>query len=274
MKAIVCISDTHIGSTMGLCPMTGLSLPDGGRYMPNKFQIGLWSLWLSFWTEFVPATVKGCGDITLVINGDLIEGLHHRQVGIATNNLTFQEKAAIEIFSKLPTKVKIKRTFIVRGSEAHSAPGAESEERISQSINAEKNELDEYSSWQLWLNVDGVVFQFAHHIGVTSSAAYESSAPMREMIAGMVDAAQWNREIPRVFVRSHRHRFIEVPLPTETGRIASVITPSWQLRTPHVERIDRMRMPHIGGVVFLVENNECKIKEKLYRLPGPQPIVI
>lgn len=242
--------------------------------MPNKFQIGLWSIWLSFWTTFVPEIVKGCNDITLVINGDLIEGLHHRQVGIATNNLTFQEKGAIEIFSKIPTKAKIKRIFVVRGSEAHSAPGAESEERMAQVLNAEPNELDEYSSWQLWLDVDGVIFQFAHHIGVTSSAAYESSAPMREMISGMVDAAQWGRDIPRVFVRSHRHRFIEVPLPTETGRIMSVITPSWQLRTPHVERIDRMRMPHIGGVVFLIKDNECLVKEKLYPLPGPQPVKI
>jgi hypothetical protein len=119
-----------------------------------------------------------------------------------------------------------------------------------------------------------VIFQFAHHIGVTSSAAYESSAPMREMVAGLVEAAQWDRNLPDVFVRSHRHRFIPISIPSKRGRIHSVITPGWQLRTPFTERIDRMRMPHIGGVVFLVENNRCMIEEKIYPLPEPKMIKI
>jgi len=30
-----------------------------------------------------------------------------------------------------------------------------------------------------------------------------------------------------------------------------------------------MRMPHIGGVIFTVEDGICNIHEKIYPLPGP-----
>lgn len=269
---IVIISDTHIGSTMGLCPPSGIALPDGGLYMPNKFQRTLWDFWMHFWTEALGALRRRGDHVTLVINGDLIEGLHHRQVGIISNNLVSQRNAAIEVFGNLPGKVHIHRLFVVRGTEAHSEPDAQSEEEIAREIEAERTETGEYSWWQLWLEVHGELFHIAHHIGATSSAAYESSAPMREMVTGLIEAAQWGRPLPTVFVRSHRHRFIEVPLPTEHGRIRCVITPGWQLRTPHVERIDRMRMPQIGGVIFVVEDGTCEVREKMYRLPQPEPI--
>jgi hypothetical protein len=82
-------------------------------------------------------------------------------------------------------------------------------------------------------------------------------------------------KLPTMFVRSHRHRFQHVILPTEMdGEFQCVVTPAWQLKTPFVERIDRMRMPHIGGVVFTIEDGKCQVKRKMYKLPGPKPIKI
>ncbi|RPI91987.1 MAG: hypothetical protein EHM39_14035 [Chloroflexi bacterium] len=274
MKAIVCISDLHIGSVAGLCPPSGIQVVDGATYKPNKFQLTLWKFWRNFWGEFVPRHTAGAESVTLVINGDLIDGVHHQTTAVASNSWQKQEFAAIDVLTHIPTPVTFARRFVVRGTEAHAGQGAESEERISAAMGVEKNEIREYTTWQLWLEVSGVVFQFAHHIGVTSSVAYESSAPMREMVTGLVEAAQWGRKLPQVFVRSHRHRFILVPIPTAEGRIQSVITPGWQLRTPFTERIDRMRMPHIGGCVFRVEDGVCEVREKLYPLPDPKPIQI
>lgn len=267
MKAIIAISDTHIGSTVGLCPPNGIALPDGGHYEPNIFQDTLFRYWTDFWKNFVPKHIKGAKEVVIVLNGDLIDGNHHGTINIATSSTDKQREAAIDMF--LPLK-KFGKIFITRGTEAHSGIGSEAEEAIAKRLGCKENEIGEYAQWQHWIDVDGVVFQFAHHIGVTSSAAYESSAPMREMVAGLVEAAQWDRSLPDVFVRSHRHRFIPVSIPSIKGRIHSVITPGWQLRTPFVERIDRMRMPHIGGVVFIVENKRCQIEEKIYPLPEPK----
>lgn len=275
MKAIITISDLHIGSTAGLCPrLTKVS--DGGSYIPNKYQKTLRKYWRHFWGKYVPDHTGDAEKIILVINGDIIDGVHHKTVNIVSNSWAIQEQAAIKALLEIRElcPMKIDGIYIVKGTEVHTGPNGESEERIAEKIGAVPNELGEYASYQWWLTVDDVPFQFAHHIGVTSSAAYESSAPMRELTAAMVEAAQWGRSIPRVMVRSHRHRFIEVPIPSKHGRIRAVITPGWQLRTPHVERIDRMRMPHIGGVVFRIEGDQCEIREKIYPLPDPRPTLI
>lgn len=266
-EAIVVVSDLHIGSYSGLCPPGGIRLDGGGTYKPNKFQRTLWRFWTHFWDEFVPQATKDATLRAIVINGDILEGIHHNHVGIVTTTWEHMRAGAKRIL--LPVREKVDRFHVIRGTEAHSAPGAEAEETLADSLKATINELGDHSSWQLWGTVDGVVFQFAHHIGVTSSAAYETSAPMRELISGFTEAAQWGRRLPDVFVRSHRHRFTEVPLPSLKGRVRLVVTPGWQLRTPHTERIDRMRMPHIGGVVFTVEDGICQVREKLYPLPEP-----
>jgi hypothetical protein len=274
-KAIITISDLHVGSTMGLCTDQTI-VTDGGSYSPNKFQVTSRKYWIDFWTTFVPEVTRGIKKIILEINGDVLDGVHHNSVNILSNSWAVQENAAIQVLQEIHDLCpkKINEIYFVKGTEVHAGPNGESEERIAKAIGAVPNDTGEYASYQWWLTADDVPFQFAHHIGVTSSAAYESSAPMREMVAALVEASQWGASVPRVIVRSHRHRFIEVPIPSIHGRIRCVITPGWQLRTPFVERIDRMRMPHIGGVVFRVEGEQCQVIEKIYPLPGPQPTAI
>jgi hypothetical protein len=275
MKAIVVISDLHIGSTLGLCPEDGLQVSDGGCYLPNKFQTTLWKFWKDFWGDFVPRQVAGAESVTLVVNGDPVEGLHHQQTGIITNNLNFQEEGAIRVLNTIPTIIKFDHKYLVRGTEAHSEPGNQSDERLAKGTGCEKNEIGEYSSWQIWLEVNGVLIQFAHHISGTQSFAYESTAPMRELVAGLVESAQWGSKIPQIFVRSHRHRFIPVSIPYKNGRIWCIITAAWQLKTGFAEKIDRMRNPSIGGLVLKIGNEgEIDVREKLYPLPEIAPIRI
>ncbi len=270
MKAIAIFSDTHVGSYAGLCPPSGIHLDNGGTITPSKFQDTTWRMFEDFWGRFVPATTRGAEKVIVVHNGDAIDGNHHEAVDIVPS-VQSQEAAAIEIFR--PIVKRYPDFYMVRGTEAHGSKSEQSTERIGKELGAVgDSEAGIFSWWQLWLDLDGVIVQLAHHIGTTSSAAYETSAPMRELIAGMVEAEQWGQPMPRVFVRSHRHRFVPVSVPSKQGRIHLIVTPAWQLRTPHVERIDRMRLPHIGGVVILVDGGECQIREKLYPIAPPQPI--
>lgn len=269
-RAIICVSDLHVGSTAGLCPPGGIRLDGGNRHIPNKFQMGIWRFWRHFWGTWVPQVTADAKVQAIVINGDAIEGLHHNITGVVSTSKEDQRAAAEEILE--PLKAISKRIFLVRGTEAHGGGMGEDEEELGRSLKTVRNEVGDYTWWQVWLELGKHTFQFAHHIETTSSAAYESSAPMREMITGLVEAAQWGRPMPDVFVRSHRHRFIEIPLPTIAGRIRIVITPAWQLRTPNVEKRDRMRMPHIGGVAFITEDGTCQVRERLYPLPEPKPI--
>jgi len=246
-------------------------LDDGGIYVPSKAQMELSRVWGKFFE--IGKSFKKISKRVLVINGDMVDGAHHFTVALATNNIQSQEAAAIQILSQVTKDYD--RVYVTRGTEAHVQPSAQSDERIARAIGAEPEpNTGNRAAWQWWLDVDGIVFNVAHHIGTTSSAAYESSAVMREMVAALVEAGQWQQRVPDVFVRSHRHRFIELGIPSVSGKIRAIVTPAWQLRTPFVERIDRMRMPHIGGINVLIEDGECQIKEKIYPFAPTEMVTV
>lgn len=256
---ITIISDLHVGSSMGLCSMEGMGLDDGGSYHPSAQQQEMWRVWLLFRQHC--RTIKAKKRI-LVINGDIIDGFHHNTVALATNNIAVQEAAAAKILR--PLTEDFSRVFVCRGTEAHVQQSAQSDERVAKAIGAEMDDNGNQASWQWWLEVDGLVLNIAHHIGTTSSAAYETSAVMRELVAALTENGQWDQRLPDVFIRSHRHRFIELAIPQTNGKIHALVTPGWQLRSPFVERVDRMRMPHIGGVNLVIEEGSCQIKETIY----------
>ena len=270
-KAIIVVSDLHIGSHSGLCPESGYLLDNGATQSQSILQAYVWNCWGHFWKEFVPSVTKKCKDVIVVINGDVIDGNHHQAVDLVPNLVT-QEREAVKVLTPIAKKY---RTFMVRGTEAHGGKADQNTESVARQIGAEPDEVGNNSVWQLWLDVNGVIFQFAHHISTTSSAAYETSAPMRELVSGLVESAQWDQRLPDVCVRSHRHRYIPVSIPRSGDRdIQLIVTPAWQLRTPFIERIDRMRLPHIGGVVFLVEDGLCQIRKKIYEMPKPNLIQV
>ena len=88
-----------------------------------------------------------------------------------------------------------------------------------------------------------------HHIGVTGSMAYETTALTKEFNEFCAESARWGRPIPDVVIRSHRHRHIEVRVPTGRGYGIIFVTPAWQLKTPYLFRVPggRVTTPMIGG---------------------------
>lgn len=268
MKTVTIVSDLHVGSSLGLCADSGMQLGEAGIYFPSKLQISVFRAWQSFF-DYAGQVNEKAESTTLVINGDSVDGFHHNTVALATNNIEVQENAAIEILK--PVAKQFDQVYVVRGTEAHVQASAQSEERIAKGIGAQVNDEGQSSWWQLWLDVDGMIFNIAHHIGTTSSSAYESSAVMREMVAALVEAGQWGQHLPDVLVRSHRHRYIELAIPSGRGKIQAVVTPGWQLRTPFVEKIDRMRLPHIGGIIFVVEDGQCSVRARIFPMRNMEP---
>ena len=263
-KILLVISDLHVGSTVGLCPRDGLMGDDGVRIQPSRFQQGL----CDAFDNLIQRTlaIKKVNKRALIVNGDSVDGSHHNTVALMTNNIDRQEAGAAEILGGISKHFD--RIYVNRGTEAHVQQSAQSEERVARAINAEKDELGNHSAWQLWLEVEGLVFNVAHHISTTSSAAYESSAVMRELVAAMVEAGQWGQKVPNVLLRSHRHRYIELNIPSQHGNIKAAVTPGFQLRTPFVEKIDRLRLPNIGGLIVIVEDGLCQIIPIIYPFKG------
>lgn len=252
IKNIVVISDTHFGCKFGLCPPE-VQLDGGGKYRSSRLQLKVWWMWLDFWKKFVPSVTENEPYI-IVHNGDVIDGVHHNSTTQISHNLVDQRNLAIEVLGGIIKEKNCKGYFQIRGTEAHVGQSAEHEEQIAKELKAVKDEIGQFSRYELWLEFGEakLLAHFTHHIATTNSAAYESTAPHKELVEAYVEAGKWKLNPPDVIVRSHRHRYYQNLVPGKNINAISVITPAWQLKTPFVYRgtLGRTSTPQIGGIII------------------------
>ena len=250
IRNIIIVSDTHFGCRFGLCPPR-VRYDGGGTYNHSELQAIVWKYWNHFWNVWVPKVTKD-EDYILVHNGDVIDGNHHNSTTQISHNLTDQRNIATEVLDKIISKPHCKRYYQIRGTEAHVGQSAENEEEIAKQLKAVRDKQGDYSRWDMWLRLDKALINFTHHVGTTNSAAYESTAVYKELVEAYNEAGRWHDEPPDVVVRSHRHRAIEIRVPTEKGYGISLVTPAWQLKTPFSFKIGlgRSSTPQIGGYLI------------------------
>jgi hypothetical protein len=267
---IVVVSDIHAGCKLALCPPKGVRLDDGGKYMPSEFQRQVWKYWQSFWDEWVPVATKK-EPYTVVVNGDVIEGNHHRASTPISVNPADQCAIAKEILEPIAARAK-RGFYMVRGTEAHVGISAATEEGMGRALGAIPNKEGQCCRWDLWKQVgDGKLAHFLHHIGTTGSQSYEATAVHKELIEEFVEAARWRRDPPDAIVRSHRHRHFETTIATgkpngETGRAYAVVTPAWQGKTPFVWKIPggRLSTPQFGGILIRFAHDVLFVQSKVW----------
>ena len=247
IRNIVVISDLHCGCRVGLCP-PGIQIQGGSVWPLGPTQELLWGLWEEFWDKWVPMVTRG-DPYAVVLNGDAVDGRHHGSTTQVSQNISDQHKIAKTILEPVVKKCG-GRFYMVRGTESHVGQTGENEETLAEELGAIPNERTGESTWgALWIRCGDKLVQFAHHIGTTSRGAYESSALTAELTEMFREAGMWNHEPPVAVVRSHRHRHIEVKIPTANTYGICFTTPAWQGKTPFAERIPggRVNMPQIGG---------------------------
>lgn len=251
---IICVSDLHSGCKLALCPADGIVLDDGGVYTPSLLQTKLWLMWREFWNEWVPFATRG-EPYCIVVNGDAIEGNHHRSSTPISINPVDQCRIAQKLLEPVVAKAK-GGFFMIRGTEAHVGISASTEEGMAQALGAKPNAEGQYCRWDLWKRIGpGKLVHFLHHIGTTGSQAYESTAVYKELTEMYIEAARWRQQPPDIVVRSHRHRSIQVSVPVgtvdgQTSEASVVVTPCWQGKTPYVWKIPggRISTPQFGGI--------------------------
>lgn len=262
IRNIVCISDTHFGSSLALS--CRYRLDDGGYFEPSPMQNKLLAMWKEFWGWAYKHL--GGEKFVLVHNGDITDGRHHLTTTLSSQNLNDQARLAVMMLE--PHVKKANAYYQIRGTEAHAGQSAASEEAIAETLGAVPDvTTGQHARWEMSIEMGAELIHLAHHIGVTSSASYESSGPMREIVAAFVEAGQWSMKPPTMLIRSHRHRYIEVKIPN--GRI--VVTPGWQAKTPFVFKIDRMRAPMFGGLLIRQGKEGVHIREKLFTIKPASP---
>lgn len=271
-RAIV-VSDLHCGCQYGLCPARGVHLDGGGWYRPSDGQRKLWAHWRAFgkWACSV-CEGKPCA---LVVNGDSLDGRHHGATTQASQNLTDQARIALECLETLRDMLPVRAIYVVRGTEAHVGPSAESEEALAIEVGALPDHNGNYARNEVWLRLGDYLAHFAHAIGVTGSQAYETTALCKEAAETNADAARWGYQPPDWIVRSHRHRHAEVRLPSRHVRQTVITTPGWQMRSGYAYRglSGRTSLPQFGGVALIAGSAEPYSRACVYPVEREPPEV-
>ena len=272
LKNYVIISDPHIGCQFGLYdPTVNWKMDGGGLYRPSMGQEAVYHAWLEFWEEWVPMVTKG-EEYVVVLNGDAIDGVHHKSVTQITHNVQKQRELAYQILKKRITDNKAcVKYYHLRGTEAHVGPSGQDEEALARDLGAiPDEETGNYARWDMWLRTHNkALLHFSHHIGTTASSSYESTAVYKEMVEAFNEAGRWREEPPDVIIRSHRHRQFMTVIGTAKGMGIVIVTPGWQLKTPFVYRLasGRSGTPQIGGYVIRTgDEDDVYARFKLWKL--------
>lgn len=209
----------------------------------------MYSWWEEFWEEWVPRVTRG-EPFFVIHNGDAIDGRHHNTTSQISHNLADQRAMASALLKPVVEKCD-GHFYLVKGTEAHVGQSGEDEETLGEMIGAKKTPDGEFAFNELYIRVGKSLCHFAHHVGTTSAASYESTGVYKEMVEAFVEAGRNNLEPPQCVIRSHRHRQFEVRIATARGYGISMVTPGWQLRTPFVYRLGmKMALPQLGGYVI------------------------
>lgn len=270
---VVVVSDIHAGCQLALCPPEGVTLDEGGTYLQSPFQRKMWKMWREFWDKSVPAYTHG-EPYAVVFNGDAIDGVHHNSTTQVSHNMTDQVRIARQILRPVVDACE-GRYYHIRGTEAHVGKSAQYEETLAEQLGAIPDG-HQHARNELWLELGGGLIHFLHHIGSTGSLAYETTALMKELSEAFTEAGRWGRRPPDMIVRSHRHRYSEISVPTLNGKARVVVTPAWQGKTPFVWKIPgaRQTTPMFGGLVirWAEETQTLFLREKVWTIE-PSPTV-
>lgn len=246
-KPWVVINDLHCGCQMGLC-LPRNKMDGGGVYTPNNVQKKIASYWREWWEKWVPRFCEG--RFGVVINGDVVDGVHHRSTHQWTHNMKDQGRCAYELLA--PVCHQAEELYVIRGTEAHDGISGEEAEALAEKLGAKKDEAGNHARFELWLKIGSGLVHALHHIGTTGSSAYESTAVHKELTEAFQEAGRWGERPPDMIVRAHRHRYLKTEVSSEHGSATAVVVPGWQAKTPFAWRIPGARQapPQFGGIVI------------------------
>ena len=205
-KTVLVLSDLHCGHLVGLTPPSRHAHYNG----QNDTLLKLEEVRQKLWAEF-SKMIKKVGPVhTLVINGDAIDGKGSRSGG--TEQITTDMCQQADIAAEVIRFIKPKNLCMTYGTPYHTGLEEDFEGMVIKEVlsngNRYKPKVAVIDS-QLFLDVNGVVFNFKHHTGSSSVPYGRATAVAKENIWNMAwnDSSKGN--IPRadIFIRSHVHYF-------------------------------------------------------------------
>lgn len=259
------VSDTHIGSTVGLCPPR-TRLDDGGLYIASLAQRAVWKAWLEYW-DIVKGLKQDLGaEVITVLNGDTVDrNKHTAHQSITTNEATV---IAIATLALAPAARVSNRFCMIRGTAAHVGRGANLEEQLSNEYTDDFLIRDKESgtrTWWRWFpEIEGVKLDIAHHPATSSRRPWSKDAATTRLSAILrVEYLEAGLDVPDIAIRAHMH------LAASSGRFSKPETfamPSWELNCHFAHRLGSTPpVEPVGGLIFVLEDGEYDVALKTWK---------
>lgn len=260
-------SDHHGGSTVGLCTPK-VWLPDGDERRNSREQNWLWRNWHG---RYIPRVkllaAKYRTKYIAIMNGDAIEGNHHRTTQVITNNETVQMRITEDILS--PLLQKAAAAYFIRGTPAHVGQQARLEEKVADNWTNTVKDGKNSTRWHLSLDVNGTLFDIGHKGGIGRLPWTRPNAVNKIAAAVIVSSHQRGRRCPNVVLRAHWHQYADSG--TNYRKIRVIAMPAWQLATGYVNTMDPGAVADIGGLIFTCWPDKTYDLEVMRFFPKPAP---
>jgi len=264
-RTVVAISaDKHSGSSLGLMMPKPFQLHDGGTFSPSPAQLILWEQYNEC-LEFIKEQRKR-SRLIWIENGDPCEGIHHGTTQTVSSRVEEHEQIAVDILDHTFNKLKFggdDLAYMIAGTEEHGGSGSQSENRIAEDLECFIPQFTESSgrhhrfTWdRLLLKVNGVLLDIAHHGGTVGGRSWTKQNGMRNNLVSLYfQSLNDQTELPRYWVRSHKHEYVRAEYTDKQGTITGFVTPSFQFKTGFAYKVAGHRLSDIGLIVIVIEED-------------------
>jgi hypothetical protein len=244
----------------------GLNTADGNPISQNPIQAWLWKCWEQA-NAFIDTTC-GADPFTLIVNGDLLEGLHHGSTQVISGDLGDHVNAALEVLK--PLAAKAAQTHVVIGTEVHTR---NTEAQIGKALNASKNtDTGRFAHDRLLLEFNGLRLSAMHHCSATSRQWLESGEYSRALGNERLSCIRAGWGAPDILLRAHRH---VAGCFTDFGSMMCV-TGAWQMQTRHTHKVVPGAVCEPGILILDARNRaQGELPDVRYRkYSPPEPRVV
>lgn len=267
IRLAVVLSDIHAGSTVGLLPPDFVTIEEN-EIKQNAIQQWLWQCWLDA-NKWIVDITKG-EPFALILNGDLIEGCHHRTTQVISPDTRDHAEAAIKILEPL-AKQAAKR-FVVRGTEVHTQ---NSEVSIAKALGGEMNQELRIPVWdRLTIDIAGTRCVFRHHISTSTRESLSATALSVNIVEEIAEAIKNGERPPMVVGCAHRHKFGQYT----NGRSLCFVTPPWQSLSRFALKVVPQARTQPGAVILDWRNRPDGALPELhhvtYDAPAPKAVTL
>jgi hypothetical protein len=261
------IADTHCGSTQGILP-PGFVTHEGNEIRQNEIQRWLWDCWQRG-MEWMEKVADG-DPYALILNGDCLDGNHHRTKEIWSPDEGDHLKCARELL-KVPAGLAAK-VFVVAGTEVHTH---NAESALAEMLSAVPDPNTGKGAWhRADLTIAGTRLIAQHHCPTSQRSWTAASALCAGLAEEQLQAARNGEQIPLALATAHRHVFGTYESPNGVA----VGLPAWQGLTRFGQKVVPSARTQCGLVAFDWREREDgmppEVKAATYIMPRAKGAVV